>query len=140
MSFTFNAELAEIFSTDSESEEEGIWVDLTDEISFKVRAIGAKRVIDRREELMRPFQGIIKAGGKVPEAKNEEIGKRVLAEAVLADWKGIKNAETGDDVPYSGEAAYALLDALPRMANFVIQTSTDQEAYRQSNREEDAGN
>ena len=80
---SFNPDLTEIFATDSESEEEGIWVDVTDEIAFKIRAIGAKAVVERREELMRPFQGIIKAGGKVPEAKNEEIGRKVLASVSL---------------------------------------------------------
>lgn len=136
---SFNPDLTEIFATDSESEEEGIWVDVTDEIAFKIRAIGAKAVVERREELMRPFQGIIKAGGKVPEAKNEEIGRKVLASAVIADWKGVKDEE-GNELPCNEDNAYRLITELPRLANFVIQTSTDQESYRQSTREDDAKN
>lgn len=136
---SLNPELYEIFSTDSESEEAGIWVDLTDEISFKVRSIGSKAVLDKREELMRPFQSLIKTGGKVPEKKNEEIGRKVIAGAVIADWKGLSDTE-GGPLEYSFENALRVITELPRFANFVIGISTEHENYRQVNREEDAKN
>lgn len=131
--------LFDIFASDKESEEEGRWIELGMGTSLKLRAFGAKAVVDLRENLMKPFQQLVRVGGKIPDEKNEEIGLKVLAGAVIADWKNVKNAE-GEVVPYSADEAYAILKALPKMASFVIQFSLEGQNFRDESKEDGAGN
>jgi hypothetical protein len=131
--------LFDIFASDKESEEEGRWVDLGQGTAFKIRAFGAKAVADLRENLMKPYAQLVRVGGKIPEDKNEEIGLKVLSGAVIADWKNVKNA-AGEIVPYTGEEAYAILKALPKMASFVIQFSLEGQNFRDETKEEGSGN
>ena len=94
---------------------------------------------DLRDSLTKPYAQLLRVGSKIPDDKNEEIGLRVLAGAVIADWKNVQN-EAGEVVPYSAEEAYAILKALPKMANFVIQFSLEAQNYRDEAREERVGN
>lgn len=132
-------DLFDVFSSNKESEEDGRWVDLGSGTAFKIRAFGAKAVTDLRDSLMKPYQQLLRVGGKIPDEKNEEIGLKVLAGAVIADWKNVKNAEK-QIVPYSPDEAYAILKALPKMASFVIQFSLENQNYRDEAIEENAGN
>lgn len=131
--------LFELFAGDKASEEDGRWVDLDENTAIKIRAIGSKAVMDLRDREMRPFQAILRAGGDIPEAKREEISLKTLAGGVIADWKGIKNAE-GHEVAYSADEALAILKALPRFAAFVVTYSQDAQNYKDQLREDSAGN
>ncbi|UTC29074.1 hypothetical protein MARCHEWKA_05650 [Brevundimonas phage vB_BpoS-Marchewka] len=131
--------LFDIFASNKESEEHGRWVELGSGTAFKIRAFGAKVVSDLRDDLMKPYAQLVRVGSKIPEDKNEEIGLRVLAGAVIADWKNVKNA-AGDIVPYTADEAYAILKALPKMANFVIQFSLEAQNFKDEAREGGVGN
>jgi hypothetical protein len=76
--------LFELFASDKESEEDGRWIELVPgSTAFKIRAFGAKAVSDLRDSLMKPFQQLVRVGAKIPDEKNEEIGLKVLAGAVI---------------------------------------------------------
>lgn len=132
-------ELDDIFSSNSEAEENGVWTEMTNTMAFKIRAFGAKKVIDLQEELNKPYAVLKRAGGKIPEDKAEDIGLKVLAGGVIADWRGLKNKD-GEEIPYSAEAAYSLLKKHSRFANFVIGVATDAQQFRIEAREDGAGN
>lgn len=137
--------LFDIFATDKESEEDGRWIELGMGTSLKLRAFSAKIVTDLRENLMKPYAQLLRVGGKIPEDKNEEIGLKVLAGAVIADWKNVRGVnEDGtpadETVPYSADAAYAIMKALPKFASFVIQFSLESQNFRDEAKEESAGN
>jgi hypothetical protein len=132
-------DLFALFSSDKESEETGRWLDLTDTTGFKIRAFGAKAVTDLRDNLMKPYTALLKAGAKVPDEKTDEIGLRVLSGAIVADWKGVKNA-AGEMVPYSPEEAYKIVKALPKLASAIIQFSLEGQNFKDEVREEAAGN
>ncbi|UTC28378.1 hypothetical protein GURKE_03520 [Brevundimonas phage vB_BpoS-Gurke] len=131
--------LFELFSSNRESEEEGRWIELGEGTAFKLRAFGAKAVVDLRDSLMKPYQQMIRVGGKMADDKNEEIGLRVLAGGVIADWRNVKNADNAI-VPYSADEAYAILKALPKLASFIVQFSLESQNYRDEAREDGAGN
>ncbi|USN15491.1 hypothetical protein KIKIMORA_03490 [Brevundimonas phage vB_BpoS-Kikimora] len=131
--------LFDMFSSNKESEENGRWFELDDNTAFKLRAFGAKAVIDLRDDLMRPHQTLIRVGGKLTDDKNEEIGLRVIAGGVIADWRGVAN-EAGEVVPYSADEAYKILKALPKLASFIVQYSTDSQNYRDEARQAGVGN
>lgn len=138
--------LNELFETDKNSEEDGVWIDIDTGTRIKIRAYSAKAVSDLRENLMRPFNMLQRAGGKIPDDKSEEIGLRVVAGAVIADWSGIKGVQgEGEEareveIPYSEENAYTLLKDMPRFANFIIGISMDGQNYKDALREEGAKN
>jgi hypothetical protein len=131
--------LFDLFASNKESEEDGVWIELGGGTSFKVRAFGAKAVSDLRDALMKPFTQLLRVGSKIPDDKNEEIGLKVLSGAVIADWKNVKNA-AGDLIPYTTDEAYAILKALPKLANFIIQFSLENQNFRDETKEEGLGN
>lgn len=118
-----------LFSTNEAAEESGVWIDVTDTIKFKIRAYSAKAVIDLRDELTKPFRAMIRAGAEIPAEKDKEIGRKVIAGAVIADWAGIVDAN-GAEIAYSAAEAEATLKRLPKMLNFIIGISTDQQFYK----------
>ncbi|AFU86574.1 tail assembly chaperone [Caulobacter phage CcrRogue] len=135
-------DMLDLFSTDRESEEAGTWIflDEAEEVGFKIRALGAKAVLDLRDDLTKKYQSLLRAGGKLPDEKVEEINLKVIAGGVLADWKGI--VVGGEEVPYSPDNAYAVLSnpKLGKMAGFIAQHSTDAQNYRDGTREDAAKN
>lgn len=138
-------DLFDIFASDKESEEEGRWVELGQGTALKIRAFGAKAVVDLRENLMKPYAQLIRVGGKIPEDKNEEIGLKVLAGAVISDWKNVRGVDdagkpTSETVPYSADEAYRIMKALPKFASFVIQYSLEGQNFRDESRDTGAGN
>ncbi|AXQ68291.1 tail assembly chaperone [Caulobacter phage CcrBL10] len=135
-------DMLDLFSTDRESEEAGTWIflDEAEEVGFKIRALGAKAVLDLRDDLTKKYQSLLRAGGKLPDEKVEEINLKVIAGGVLADWKGI--VVGGEEIPYSADNAYAVLSnpKLGKMAGFIAQHSTDAQNYRDGTREDAAKN
>lgn len=131
-------DLFDLFDTNRDSEESGVWIDLNGVTKFKVRAFNAKAVVDLRDNLMKPYQTMIRAGLEIPEDKNEEIGLRVIAGGVIADWAGVEI--DGDEILYSSDAAYTLLKKLPKLANFIAQSAMNTQNFRDEAREESAKN
>jgi len=131
-------DLFELFNTNRESEEDGVWVELNAKTGFKIRAFNAKAVSDLREKLMKPYQTMVRAGLSIPDEKNEEIGLKVISGAVLADWKGVTVDE--QDVIFSSDAAYTLLKKLPKLANFIASNAMESQNFRDELQGENAGN
>ncbi len=127
------------FSSNKTTEADGAWLDLTPKTGVKIRAFRAKPVSDLRDKLTQKYTQMLRVGMKIPDEQAEEIGLQVLAQAVIVDWKGIKNAE-GVEVPYSAEEAYAILKALPDFASVVIAFSSDTQNFRDEVREDGAKN
>lgn len=131
-------DLFETFNTSRESEEDGNWMGLHTVTDFKVRAFSAKAVSDLREKLMKPYQTMLRAGLKIPKDKSDEIGLRVVAGAILVDWKGVKIA--GEEVIYSAEAAYTLFTKLPKLADQIAGYAMEAANFRDEQQEDNAGN
>ncbi|AXQ69741.1 tail assembly chaperone [Caulobacter phage CcrSC] len=132
--------LDDLFATDTSAEEDGVWVDVTPTLKFKIRAYSAKVVGDLREKLIKPFQSMIRAGVPIPNDQNEDIALKVIAGAVLADWQGLTaKGEDGKDVevPYSAATALEYLKRLPKLANFVVGIATDTAFYKAEELRED---
>lgn len=127
-------DLFALFDTNRESEEDGIWIDMNGTTKLKIRAFNAKAVVDLRDKLTKPFQTMIRAGLEIPEDKNEEIGLKVIAGAILADWEGIEI--DGTEIPYDADAAFMLLQKLPKFANFIAQNAMNTANFRDEVRED----
>lgn len=132
-------ELDDLFSTNESAEEGGVWVDVTPTIRLKIRAYSAKAVTDLREKLTKPYRTMLRAGHELPPEQDKDIGRKVIAGAVIADWAGITDAQ-GANVPYSASEAEATLARLPKMLNFVISISTDASFYKEELEKDGAKN
>jgi hypothetical protein len=131
--------LYELFSSDKESEEEGRWVDLTPTLRVKIRSFQAKIVSDTRDRLMKPYQNLVRAAGKLPDEQNEAIGNEVIATAVIADWEGVKD-EAGNDLEYNKANALKILVELPKFGNWIVSHSMDAQNYKDEVLEDGAKN
>jgi hypothetical protein len=152
-----------MFSTDKDSEENGVWLNIDDKTGFKIRFAGAKAVSELREKLLKPYATLVRVGGEIPEAKSEEIAIRVVAGGILADWKGIrlpvdiiddeKVAEAMATIPegklitnedgtheYNPDVAYAFFKAVPRLIGVVSAYSTESQNFKNDAREDGAKN
>jgi hypothetical protein len=130
--------LADLFSSNKENEESGVWVELTPKTKFKIRAFGCTAANDLRERLQKPFAQMLRAGMKIPDEKNEEIGLRILAEAILVNWEGVKVDDWQPN--YTAENARILFEKLPKLANWIAGVSMDTQNFRDESREENAKN
>lgn len=126
--------LEDIFATSTTAEENGVWVELSSDHKFLIRAFSAKAAVDLREKLSRQYQALLRAGGKIPDEKNDEINLRVLAEGILADWQIVEERDESGAVtrqtPYSPEAALQRMKKMPRFANWIAQQSLDAQNYK----------
>ncbi len=122
------------YATDSSKEENGVWQEWDDEVSFCIRRISSDKSQKAREEAEKPHK--IKArNGTLSDDTNQEIAIYQLAYGVLADWKGLADvAEDGTvtEIPFSPAKALEILsdDQYKDVRNFILQTSLDRDLYK----------
>lgn len=128
-----------ILATDTDTSEDGSWMKLGKDIEIKVRRYNSKKTRKVNDRLYAPYQRILKAGGKLEEDTQDDINTRLLAEGVIADWKGITDKD-GNKVDFSVEAAIKLLNDLPDLKQMISSFSLDMTNYLKEKQEEVAGN
>lgn len=135
-------DMLDVFNSNPEAEEAGVWtyLDTEEQVGFKIRAFGSKAVLDLRDKLNKPYASMARLNQELPKEKSDEIGHKVVAGGVLADWKGIKVG--GDVIPYSAENAYTVLSnpKLAKMLGFILSFSMDSQNYRDELREDGGKN
>lgn len=122
--------------------ENGKWFWLVPNVQgFKLRGITSQAVSDLRDKLTAPYENLVKVAGAeaLSDEVKEDIGYRVLAGAVVVDWKGIKN-KAGEEVPFSEAEAYTILRDLKRLADYISAQSTDLSLFKKELTEAAAGN
>ena len=130
-----NTNLQAIFATNKDLEEDGAWVEVNGiyGLEIKVRRMKSKASTKAGERLMTELLG----GGKIRKPDDidpddmRDLTRRQIAEAVLIDWKNIRDIDTGDQIPYSQEAAYELL-AADDFFDFVYQAANERDAFKDS--------
>jgi hypothetical protein len=128
------------YAVDSVKEEDGVWQEWDEGISFCIRRLSSDIAQKAREDAEKPH--VIKArNGNLSDEVKEDIGIRQLAFGIIADWKGITD-ENGQEIPYSGEAAYEIFkdDSLKDVRGFIVQTSLDRDLYKKEADEAALGN
>jgi len=128
--------------TSTEKENEGVWQPAGEGCELKIARFGNPRSQRLFQSLTRPFRRQIENGTMDPQ-KQEDIVCRVLAEAVLLDWRGLEESRNGDgpkQLVYSTDEAFRVLKEYPELRAMVEDYSKDVEAYRERELEESAGN
>lgn len=97
------------YATDKTLENEGTWCDLVrGGGKVKVARLNNPEYKKLNKKLIKPYIKIIRAGGEIPEEKNEEILIELFAHTIIRDWQ-ITDPATGEALPYSYENVKALL-------------------------------
>ncbi len=132
-----------IFATDAKLEEDGAWVEVNGiyGLEIKVRRMKSEASIKAGERLMTELlgEGRIRKPDDIKPDQMREVMRKQIAEAVLIDWKNLRNTETGDEIAYSQEMAFDLL-AYGDFFDFVYQAATERDAFKERSDEDAEGN
>jgi len=113
------------YRTDKTAEEQGVWVVLDDDIEVKVARLNNKAARDLRRTLEKPYRNM----QTIPDAANEAILTKVIAQAVVKDWKGVTDLN-GKTVPYSPDVAEKLFKEFPDFLSDVVSAAMTRETFQ----------
>lgn len=123
-----------IFSTDKNLEEDGAWVEVSGfyGLKIKVRRMRSEKAIKAYERIIIEMfgEGKLRKPTDINADQSLEIIKRQLAEAVLIDWKNLRDTETGDEIEYSIETAKELME-IGDFREFVFQAASERDTFRE---------
>lgn len=129
------------FETDATKSEKGVWVSIGEDGAALLLAKLPNPAFDKRMEALRkPYRGLIRTGGSIPEDKAQEITARAISETVLLGWRGLTNG--GEPMEYSREMAYSLLNdrKMRDFANLVVELAREKALFAPDDIEADAKN
>lgn len=129
----------DIFETDAELEEDGMWVTYTPEIRFKIRRANSEQAQKVMRKLMAPYKSITRSGRDLPRGVSEDLERQWVAQAILVDWAGVTDRD-GKELPFSVDKAMKVLAELPDMRREIANLSGEAETFRRQQLEDDAKN
>lgn len=127
------------YKTSESLEEDGVWVDFGDGVSFKLRRLNSKVSRKVRKELEAPYQSQLRRNQDLPDDVAEGILRRQIASGVVVDWKGVTD-EADKPMKYSAENALKLFTDLPDLLNDVAMAAAARATFREESVEEAKGN
>lgn len=132
-----------IFATDNKLEEDGAWVDVNGfyGLKIKVRRMRSNAAMKAYESIIIDMfgEGKLRKPNDLSADQSVEIIKRQLAEAILIDWKNLRDSESGDEIPYSVEIAKELME-IGDFREFVYQAASERDTFREQHDKEAEGN
>lgn len=100
---------------------------------FLIAHAGSLRFQRALSRLQKPHRRKMEKGEMDP-ADSRKLLIQALAEAILLDWKGVKNS-AGEDVAYSVKSAITALTNDPAFREFVMEFSAEMENFRKEEAE-----
>ncbi|RLD75752.1 MAG: hypothetical protein DRJ15_16520 [Bacteroidetes bacterium] len=124
--------------------EEGVEVPFGDDVSIRIRRAGGANTKYARVfgQVIKPYRRQMDAG-KLEEKKSTQLHAQVYARSVVVGWKGIKDADTGEDVPFTEGEVEAFLIAMPEVFQVLRDKAEAMDTFRREEIEgdvEDLGN
>lgn len=139
----FTTNIHNIFHTDEVLEEDGVWVTLNDlqKLKIKIRRLRSDAVIKAFERIVRETydEAMLRNPQGLTEEQSMHVLQRQLAEAVLIDWSGVRDAKTGEEIPYSPQAALQLVK-IRDFREFVYEAANNRDTFREKADKEAEGN
>lgn len=121
------------FGTDRNAEENGKWFKFGTEIEVKIRRYKSKHTIAAQKEMERPYESM-RSRGKLPDDVAEKVLMGMICTSIIADWRGIYG-DDDQEIPYSPEMAYQLMEALPELRDQIVAVSMEMDGFRAKNDE-----
>lgn len=117
-------------------DEEGVWAEYKPGVRFKIARAGNSRYLRISDRIDAPFRKKAQQGKLSTEQVITNLCKS-MGEGIVRDWEGLETTE-GEPLPYSPEAAAAMLRQHPDVRDFITEFSAESENYRREEIEETA--
>ncbi len=138
----------DIFETDEDLENAGIWLDYGD---FRVKVASAgqgnKKYVRYAEKALKPIRRAMQAGA-VSNERSMAIMSDIYAKTIVLDWQvkgdngwkpGIEGRD-GEILPFNKEEVQKVFEALPNLFIDVQEQANSISNFRKQEIEEDSGN
>lgn len=138
----------DIFETDEDLENAGIWLDYGD---FRVKVASAgqgnKKYVRYAEKALKPIRRAMQAGA-VSNERSMAIMSDIYAKTIVLDWQikgddgwkpGIEGRD-GEVLPFNKEEVQKVFEALPNLFIDVQEQANSISNFRKQEIEEDSGN
>ena len=119
-----------LFKTNLSYESEGVWFDINEQTSFRVRRFGganSNKVKMALAKYHKPYAKQVDAGTLSIE-KEKEIMIRTFVDSSMVEWKGVEI--DGVDTQYSPEAAVKLFIGIPELFQTLFSYASDISTYK----------
>lgn len=135
------------YATDQRAEEEGVWVDFGAGLKVKLRRPSSVHTQAKKTELNRPFEALVKNGGKLSDADDQRLMNELFAHSIVVDWEGVTVPDETDpskevSVPATPEGILSVLSN-PVYKDFradIVGAALERDTFRAVVRKEDAKN
>ncbi len=122
--------LSKQFKTDAVMENEGIEFEING-VVFRLRRndMNVPKVREAMATVLKPYSKQIQ-NNVLPPAKGKELEILYFVKGVMIGWSGLKDAETGEAIEFSEQAAVSLLTELPDLHRMLAEQSADINNYK----------
>jgi len=138
----------DIFETDEDLENSGIWLDYGD-FRLKIASAGQgnKKYVRYAEKALKPIRRAMQAGA-VSNERSMAIMSDIFAKTIVLDWQvkgddgwkpGIEG-RNGEVLPFNKEEVQKVFEALPNLFIDVQEQANAISNFRKAEIEEDSGN
>lgn len=124
-----------LYKTSSNFETDGIWMNISDDVAFKVRRFGGKNSDKVKRALAtyhKPFARQIEKG-LLDTDKESELVTRAFVESCVVDWQGV--VIDGEEKDFSTDLAVSFFKELPDLLEEIMAQAQVADNYK-----EDVGN
>ena len=133
------------FATNKDAETQGVWVEYGPNEdgtvpSFKLARAGKsnEKWAKLLEKATRPHRRALELG-RLDNKISDQIFKGVFVEAVLLDWKNVKDRD-GNDFPFTRSNALELMNQLPELYDDLSEKASKATLFAEVELEADAKN
>ena len=123
--------LDKFYKTNKNLETEGIWFDIGEEISFKMKRFGgfnAASVKAASAKFYKPYATMIK-NGTLPPEKEREVMVATFVSSSITDWKGVEI--DGKEEVFDAKICTKLLLNLPDLADTLIEYASNFDNFKE---------
>ncbi|TFZ81587.1 hypothetical protein [Candidatus Macondimonas diazotrophica] len=121
--------LYDTYATNKAAETEGTWVEFGPNLRLKLRRFSCPQAKAVRTRLEKPYTGLLRSGGSIPDEDLENITERVIAEAIIVDWEGATGPD-GEPLECTTETKLKVLKDLPDFRNQVAAVALDRDTFK----------
>jgi hypothetical protein len=131
------ASVYDLYETVADAESTGAWIDIGP-ARFKLARTGGanENFMKTASKRLKPFQAALE---NLPKKAADELAIGIFIDTILMDWDGVKGRD-GVVIPFSKEAAKALLKDLPNLLTALQQEANKMSNFTQANLEAAAKN
>lgn len=123
--------LDKVYKTDKECETEGIWIQVTDTVAFRLKRFGGYNSQSVRRVMAQYNKKFARQieNGTLPEETERKVYAKAFVQSAMVDWRGVE--VDGVETPFSEEKAIELLLNLPDLLELLTSEASKSDNYRE---------